>query len=104
MTSSRSKIVNAVGAAKAGQSLARELLYEQLPLVLITLAAGVVAAYWQHGFLSGADTAFPLAGVKVTSWLKTDGLSEEASAVVVWACLTVWVRFAKLLLKSVSPS
>lgn len=68
MTSSRSKIANAVGAAKAGQSLARELLYEQLPLVLITLAAGVVAAYWQHGFLSGADTAFPLAGVKVPVW------------------------------------
>jgi uncharacterized membrane protein YfcA len=68
MTISRSETVKAASAARAHPSIAREFLFEQLPLVLITLAAGVVAAYWQHGFLPGAEAAFPLAGVKVPVW------------------------------------
>jgi len=33
-----------------------------------TFAAGVIAAYWQHGMLPGGDVAFPLAGVRVPIW------------------------------------
>jgi uncharacterized membrane protein YfcA len=33
--------------------------------VFATLIAGFVAAYWQHGYLPGAEVPFPLAGVKV---------------------------------------
>jgi hypothetical protein len=54
--------------APAGPSLLREFALEQAPLIAITLVAGVGAAYWQHGFLPGADVAFPLAGVRVPIW------------------------------------
>jgi uncharacterized membrane protein YfcA len=55
-------------SAPASPSLWREFAFEQAPLVLITLAAGIGAAYWQHGFLPGGDVAFPLAGVRVAIW------------------------------------
>ena len=32
------------------------------------LGLGFAAAYVQHGFLPGADVAFPLAGVRVPIW------------------------------------
>lgn len=50
------------------KSISREFLTEQLPLIAIVLAMGFVAAEWQHGFLPGADVAFPLAGVRVPIW------------------------------------
>lgn len=49
-------------------SLIREFLAEQLPLVTAVLGLGFAAAYLQHGFLPGADVAFPLAGVRVPIW------------------------------------
>jgi uncharacterized protein len=61
-----------VAAAKADgarvTSVAREFLVEQLPLIVLTFIAAIVAAYWQHGFLPGGEVAFPLAGVKVPIW------------------------------------
>jgi uncharacterized membrane protein YfcA len=41
---------------------------EQVPLLVLVLAAAFGAAYWQHGFLPGSDVAFPLAGVRVPIW------------------------------------
>lgn len=55
-------------AATAGRSLTREFATEQLPLIAAVLALGFASAYWQHGFLPGADVAFPLAGVRVPVW------------------------------------
>lgn len=55
-------------AAPAGRSIPREFLIEQLPLIAGVLALGFASAYWQHGFLPGADVAFPLAGVRVPIW------------------------------------
>jgi uncharacterized protein len=52
----------------ASQSIWREFWREQAPLVAVTFAAGLAAAYWQHGFLPGGDVAFPLAGVRVPIW------------------------------------
>ena len=49
-------------------SLFREFLAEQLPLIMGVLGLGFAAAYVQHGFLPGADVAFPLAGVRVPIW------------------------------------
>ena len=41
--------------------------------------------------------------VNVTNWPKTEGLAEEATAVVVLALLTVWVKLPELPLKLASP-
>ncbi len=49
-------------------SIVREFMIEQTPLITIVLSLGVAAAYWQHGFLPGGEVAFPLAGVKVPIW------------------------------------
>jgi len=49
-------------------SLAREFFLHQLPLVVGVFLFGIVAAYLQHGYLPGADIAFPLAGVRVPIW------------------------------------
>lgn len=51
-----------------GPSLLRELLTEQVPLIVGVLLAGFAAAYAQHGYLPGADIPFPLAGVSVSVW------------------------------------
>ncbi len=51
-----------------GKPIAREFLTEQLPLIGVVLALGFIAAQAQHGFLPGADIAFPLAGVSVPIW------------------------------------
>lgn len=55
-------------AGRRRSSIGREFLTEQLPLIVLVLAAGVAAAYLQHGFLPGGDRAFPLAGVQVPVW------------------------------------
>jgi len=49
-------------------SARRELAFHVMPIVMLLLAAGYVAGEWQHGFLPGADRAFPLAGVRVPNW------------------------------------
>lgn len=49
-------------------SVAREFFAEQLPLIALTLTAGLVAAYLQHGTLPGGDVEFPIAGVRVPIW------------------------------------
>src|SRR5438128_11788015 len=42
--------------------------------------------------------------VKVTDWPETEGLTEEATAVVVLAALTAWVKFGEVLpLELASP-
>jgi len=54
-------------AAKS-DSLWREFLYQQLPLIAGILVVGYAAALLQHGFVPDADTAYPLAGVRVPVW------------------------------------
>lgn len=59
------------GASRSGirqVSIAREFFAEQLPLIVLTFAAGVAAAYLQHGTLPGSDVEFPIAGVRVPIW------------------------------------
>lgn len=65
---SQSRNVKIDTAAEPGRLLTREFLLEQTPLVLLTFGTGVIAAYWQHGFLPGGEVAFPLAGVRVPIW------------------------------------
>ena len=55
-------------SATRSPNLTREFLSEQLPLIMGVLGLGFAAAYVQHGFLPGADVAFPLAGVRVPIW------------------------------------
>ncbi len=66
--SSMSRANTKVATAAPRRSVLGELLIEQLPLILLCLGSGVIAAYWQHGFLPGADVPFPLAGVQVPIW------------------------------------
>jgi len=54
--------------ARNSTNIANEFLFEQLPLILIILILGILAAYFQHGFLPGGHKAFPLAEVKVPIW------------------------------------
>ena len=53
---------------KREPSIKRELLVEQLPMFVVLMILGTVAAYGQHGFLPGGDVAFPLAQVRVPIW------------------------------------
>ncbi len=55
-------------APPPGSSPTGEFLRQQLPLIAVVLGLGFVTAYAQHGFLPGADVAFPLAGVRVPVW------------------------------------
>ena len=55
-------------SAAARSSLAREFWLQQAPLIFGALLLGVIAAYWQHGFLPGAERAFPVAEVRVPVW------------------------------------
>ena len=65
---SQASIANGKAAAVRTTSVAREFFIEQLPLIVLTFVAGIVAAYWQHGFLPGGEVAFPLAGTRVPIW------------------------------------
>ena len=55
-------------AQGAQRSVAREFYTEQIPLIAGALLLGLAAAYAQHGFLPGADQAFPVAEVRVPVW------------------------------------
>ncbi len=48
--------------------IAREFWRQQAPLIGGALLLGVIAAYLQHGFLPGAERAFPVAEVRVPVW------------------------------------
>lgn len=52
----------------AGHPLLKEFLRDQVPMLLGVFLLAVIAAYVQHGFLPGADRAFPIAGVRVPIW------------------------------------
>lgn len=52
----------------AQRSVAREFCTEQIPLIAGAVLLGLAAAYAQHGFLPGADQAFPVAEVRVPVW------------------------------------
>lgn len=54
--------------APSASPVAREFLHQQVPLIAVVLGLGFATAYAQHGFLPGADVAFPLAGVRVPIW------------------------------------
>jgi len=49
-------------------SLGREFLSQQAPFIAAALLLGYVSAHLQHGFVPGADTAYPLAQVRVPVW------------------------------------
>lgn len=49
-------------------ALARELLLQQAPLIGGALLLGYLAAHLQHGFVPGADAAWPLAQVRTAPW------------------------------------
>jgi uncharacterized membrane protein YfcA len=51
-----------------GNPIAREFWREQVPLVAGALLLGLITAYLQHGFVPGADRAFPVAEVRVPIW------------------------------------
>jgi hypothetical protein len=55
-------------AEAPSSSIAKEFFFEQQPLIVVVFGLGVGAAYLQHGFLSGGDEPFPLAGVRVPIW------------------------------------
>lgn len=65
------------------------------PSMNVTVPVGVPAP--------GATTV--TVAVKVTGWLRIDGLDEELTAVLVEALLTVWTKSCDVLpLKLLSPS
>jgi len=61
-------VTTAALLASKNDSLWREFLYQQAPLIAGILAAGYVAAIVQHGFVPGTDAAYPLGGVRVPVW------------------------------------
>jgi uncharacterized membrane protein YfcA len=50
------------------RSLAREFLFQQVPFIAAALVLGYFTAHLQHGFVPGADAAYPLARVQVPVW------------------------------------
>jgi len=46
----------------------REFLRDQLPVILGVFVLGVIASYWQHGYLAGAELPFGVAGIRVPIW------------------------------------
>jgi len=61
-------MIEAPAIATSRPSIAREFLFQQVPLILATLILGVIAAHWQHGFVPDGERAFPIAGVRVPVW------------------------------------
>jgi len=49
-------------------SLLSEFVMQQLPLIVVMIGLGFASAWLQYGYLPGADTPFPLAGVRVPIW------------------------------------
>jgi uncharacterized membrane protein YfcA len=45
-----------------------EFLHDQLPAILGIFVLGILASYWQHGYLAGGDSPFGVAGVCVPIW------------------------------------
>jgi uncharacterized membrane protein YfcA len=50
------------------RSIAREFLFQQAPFIIAALVLGYLTAHLQHGFVPGADAAYPLAQVRVPVW------------------------------------
>ena len=48
--------------------MVREFLFQQAPFIAAALVLGYLAAHLQHGFVPGADAAYPLAEVRVPVW------------------------------------
>lgn len=48
--------------------LPKEFIRDQIPMIVGVFGLGVIISYLQHGFLPGADLAFPIAGVRVPIW------------------------------------
>lgn len=53
---------------RSNNPLLYEFLHDQLPVILGVFLLGVVASYWQHGYLAGGDSPFAVAGVRVPIW------------------------------------
>jgi len=50
------------------RSIAREFFFQQAPFIAAALVLGYISAHLQHGFVPGADAAYPLAQVRVPVW------------------------------------
>jgi uncharacterized membrane protein YfcA len=50
------------------RSMVREFLFQQAPFIAAALVLGYLTAHLQHGFVPGADAAYPLAEVRVPVW------------------------------------
>jgi len=50
------------------RSMVREFLFQQAPFIAAALVLGYLSAHLQHGFVPGADAAYPLAEVRVPVW------------------------------------
>jgi len=48
--------------------MVREFLFQQAPFIAAALVLGYLSAHLQHGFVPGADAAYPLAEVRVPVW------------------------------------
>lgn len=53
---------SATGTPSPANGARREFFRRVLPLALLTWTAGIVASYWQHGFIIGGARGVPLAG------------------------------------------
>ena len=48
--------------------MVKELVRDQLPVIVLVFALGVAASYWQHGYLAGGERPFTVAGIRVPVW------------------------------------
>ena len=51
---------------KASHTILAEFLREQLPVIIATIAGGMLISYLGYGYLPGAGRAFPAAGISVS--------------------------------------
>jgi uncharacterized protein len=46
----------------------KEFIRDQIPLIAGVFIAGILVSYLKYGYLPGADSAFPIAGIRVPIW------------------------------------
>ena len=59
---------HASGGSLSGNPVLKEFLRDQVPMIVVVFALGILASHLQYGFVPGGDVAFPVAGVRVPLW------------------------------------